>query len=283
MRSRTVTLPDGTRVPAIGQGTWFMGENASHRATEVAALRLGVDLGMTLIDTAEMYADGGAEQVVGEAIAGRRDEVFIVSKVYPHNASARLMPMACEASLRRLGTDRIDLYLLHWRGDVLLPEVVSGMERLREAGKIVRWGVSNFDTRDMRELWRAGGQECTTNQVLYHAASRGAEYELAPWCREHGMPVMAYCPLAQAGQLRQRLLDHPEVIALAQELDATPSQIALAWVIRQGDVIAIPKAARADHVRENAATAKVRLEAEHMARLDRAFPPPTSPAPLDVV
>lgn len=283
MTTKTVRLPDGTTVPAIGQGTWYMGDDASARRQEVRALQLGIDLGLTLIDTAEMYADGGAEKVVGEAIAGRRDSVFVVSKVYPHNASRSKMPLACDASLRRLGTDYIDLYLLHWRGSVPLGETVDAMERLVDTGKILRWGVSNLDTDDMRGLWRAGGDACVTDQVLYHAASRGIEFDLLPWCREHALPVMAYCPLAQAGNLREDLLGHPDIIDIADELGATPAQVALAWVIRAGDVIAIPKAAREAHVRDNAGAAAVTLAAHHLARIDAAFPPPVSREPLDVV
>ncbi|MFA9438531.1 aldo/keto reductase [Uliginosibacterium sp. sgz301328] len=283
MTTRNVQLPDGTSVPAIGQGTWYMGDDAGARGQEVRALQLGIDLGLTLIDTAEMYADGGAEKVVGEAIAGRRDSVFVVSKVYPHHASRSKMSLACDASLRRLGTDYIDLYLLHWRGSVPLAETIDAMERLVDTGKILRWGVSNLDTDDMRELWRAGGDACATDQVLYHAASRGIEFDLLPWCREHALPVMAYCPLAQAGNLREDLLGHPDIVGIADEIGATPAQVALAWVIRQGDVIAIPKAARDAHVRENAGAAAIALDPHHLARIDAAFPPPVSREPLDVV
>lgn len=197
-QTRTVMLPDGTALPAIGQGTWYMGEKQSSQEEEVRALRSGIELGMTVIDTAEMYAEGGAEVVTGKAISGLRDEVFLVSKVYPHHADRKQMITACERSLKRLGTDRLDLYLLHWRGGVPLEETVQALEQLKQSGKILRWGVSNLDTRDMQELWSLPeGSQCMVNQVLYHAVSRGIEHDLLPWMRERSVPVMAYCPLAQ--------------------------------------------------------------------------------------
>lgn len=274
----------GERVPAIGQGTWYMGEQASRRKEEVRALQTGIELGMTLIDTAEMYADGEAEKVAGEAIAGRRDSVYLVSKVYPHNADRRRMVKSCEASLKRLGTDHLDLYLLHWRGSVPLEETVEAMEKLRKDGKIRSFGVSNLDTADMKELWEVpGGDRCAVNQVLYHAASRGIEVDLLPWARRHHLPTMAYCPLAQGGRLREGLLKHPVMAGLAHNRGVTPAQIALAWVIRSGDVIAIPKAARDAHVRENAAAAEIELTAGELAQIDAAFPAPSVKVPLDIV
>jgi diketogulonate reductase-like aldo/keto reductase len=268
--TRTVRLPDGTLVPALGQGTWHMGERKGAARAEAAALRLGLDLGMTLIDTAEMYGDGGAEQVVGEAIAGRRDEVFLVSKVYPHNASADGIPAACARSLKRLRTDRIDLYLLHWRGRFPLAETVAAFEALKTAGKIRFWGVSNLDVEDMRELYGvAGGSACTTDQVLYHPGERGIEFDLLPWCRERGLPVMAYSPIGQGGLLRSRAL-----LSSAKRHGATPAQVAIAWGLRHKDVISIPKAATPEHVRENAAAGAIALTAEDLAAIDAQFPPP---------
>jgi len=263
---RTLELA-GVQVPVIGQGTWHMGEDPSRNREEVAALRLGIELGMTLIDTAEMYAEGGAEQVVGEAIAGLRDRVLLVSKVYPHNASRKGIPQACERSLQRLDTDYIDLYLLHWRGQYPLEETVEAFERLREAGKIGRWGVSNFDVDDLHEL---AAPACAANQVLYNLQERGIEFDLLPWCQQHRLPVMAYCPIGQGGQL----LTHPTLKRVAAHHEATPAQIALAWILRQDDVIAIPKAVRPEHVRLNAQAAQLRLEAGDLEALDHAFHAP---------
>lgn len=275
-----VTLPDGTRVPALGQGTWRMGEDSRARKAEVGALRLGIELGMTLIDTAEMYGEGGAEEVVGEAIAGRRDDVFIVSKVYPHNAGRRAVVAACERSLGRLGIETIDLYLLHWRGAVPLAETVEGFEALQRAGRIARWGASNLDVADMEALWSvAGGAGCATNQVLYNLAERGIEFDLIPWCAQRNVPVMAYSPLGQGG----RLLRHPALVEVAARHEATPAQVALAWTLRQPGVIAIPKAADREHVRQNAAAASLRLTKEDHARLDAAFPPPQRKRPLAIL
>ncbi|MGM3225711.1 aldo/keto reductase [Dickeya zeae] len=281
---KQVVFPDGKTVPAIGQGTWFMGESAQRRRAEVSALQAGIDLGMTLIDTAEMYADGGAEEVVGEALCGRRDQVYLVSKVYPHNAGGERAIAACERSLKRLKTDYIDLYLLHWRGRIPLTDTITAMERLQLAGKIGRWGVSNLDTRDMVELWSCqGGNQCQTNQVLYHLASRGIEYDLLPWCQQRQLPVMAYCPLAQAGQLRHDLLAHPAVVQVARQQALTPAQVLLAWVVRQSGVIAIPKASTLAHVKENAVALDVTLSPEQIAILDEAYPAPRHKQPLDVV
>jgi len=264
---RTTTLGN-QQVPVIGQGTWYMGEDPDQRQREVSALQQGIDLGLTLIDTAEMYAEGGAEEVVGQALAGRRDQVFLVSKVYPHNASAKGAIAACERSLQRLGTEHIDLYLLHWRGQYPLEETVEAFERLRSAGKIGRWGVSNFDTDDMQELGNPG---CTSNQVLYNPEQRGIEFDLLPWCRANAVPVMAYCPLAQAG----RLLRHPVLTQIAEAHGATPAQVSLAWVTRQDGVIAIPKAVEPRHVQLNAAAASLKLRDEDLRAIDAAFPAPT--------
>ncbi|KJD45010.1 aldo/keto reductase [Paenibacillus terrae] len=283
-KKSVITWADGREVPLIGQGTWHMGEKASLRQEEVRALQLGLDLGMTLVDTAEMYAEGGAEEIVGEAIRGRRDEVYLVSKAYPHHADRQGLAQACEASLTRLGTEYMDMYLLHWRGNIPLEETIQGMEKLREQGKIRKWGVSNLDTSDMEELWSlTGGDTCAVNQVLYHAASRGIEYDLLPWSRTHGVPVMAYCPIAQGGRLRRGLLEHPVMEDIAASHRVTPSQIALAWVIRDGDIWAIPKAVQESHVRENAAAANIRLTPEQLQQIDEAFPPPTQKQPLDIV
>ena len=243
---RMVRLPDGTEVPALGQGTWHMGERGNATDAEVAALKLGIELGMTLIDTAEMYGNGGAEEVVADAAQGQRDKLFIVSKVYPHNASRSGVAAACERSLKRLRTDRIDLYLLHWRGSHPLAETVEAFEKLRVAGKIRYWGVSNFDMGDMNGVARLpGGGNCSSNQVLYHAGTRGIEYDLLPWCREHRMPIMAYSPVGGQGA---RLLRSKALVDVAKRHDATPGQIAIAWTMRHGNVISIPKASDPAHV-----------------------------------
>jgi len=275
-------------LPAIGQGTWYLGEGLASRRDEVRALQHGLAHGLTLIDTAEMYGDGGAEDVVGEALAGHRDAAFLVSKVYPWNAGRDSAIAACEASLRRLRTDHLDLYLLHWPGKIPLEETLEAFERLREAGKIRRFGVSNFDVDEMAALSALpDGEACAVNQVLYHLGSRGIEHSLLPWQRARGIPTMAYCPLAQAGGLRRNLLTHPEVTDIAAELGITAAQLLLAWAIRpvngHRDVIAIPKATRLAHVEQNAAALAVELDAEHLARLDAAFPAPTHKTPLDIV
>ncbi|MBL5929100.1 aldo/keto reductase [Lelliottia amnigena] len=284
MSEKIVTFAEGLTVPAIGQGTWYMGENASQRRNEVDALRAGIDLGLTLIDTAEMYADGAAEEVVGEAIKGQREKVYLVSKVYPWNAGGQKGIAACDASLRRLGTDYIDLYLLHWRGNFGLDETVELMETLQQQGKIGRWGVSNLDYDDMQELASVtGGTACATDQVLYHLASRGIEYDLLPWCQQQNMPVMAYCPLAQAGRLRSGLMNHPVVNDIARNHQASAAQILLAWVISHKGVMAIPKAATLEHVTENAGALGIALSAEELLKLDNAFPAPDHKTALDVV
>ncbi|MGK6325628.1 aldo/keto reductase [Erwinia sp. DT-104] len=281
--NKTVTFSDQS-VPAIGQGTWYMGEESSKRGQEVAALQAGLEHGLKLIDTAEMYADGGAEEVVGEALRGRRDSAWLVSKVYPWNAGVVDAVEACERSLRRLQTDYLDLYLLHWRGTVPLEETITAMEKLQQAGKIRRWGVSNFDSSDLKELLaEEGGNACAANQVLYHLASRGIEYDLLPDCQQHAIPVMAYCPLAQAGRLRHDLLTHPVLNNIAQQKGITTAQLLLAWVIRKEGVMAIPKASSLQHVAENAAALEVVLSNEELALINEAFPPPNRKMPLDVV
>jgi diketogulonate reductase-like aldo/keto reductase len=278
---RTVALSDGNRVPVLGQGTWRMGESKSLRAREVAALRLGIELGMSLIDTAEMYGDGGSEEIVAEAIHGQRQGVFVVTKVYPHNASSAELPKACERSLKRLRIDAIDLYLLHWRERTPpLQETVDAFEKLRAAGKIKRWGVSNFDVDDMEELLSLEhGRKCAANQVLYNLQNREIEFDLPPWSHTNKIPIMAYSPVGHSGQL----LRNPALRKIAQSHDTTPAQIALAWVLRQPDVIAIPKASTGAHVRDNAASLKIKLTKEDLTDLDREFPPPKSNRPLPVL
>ncbi|WP_428483727.1 aldo/keto reductase [Rhodopila sp.] len=278
---RTVALPGGETVPALGQGTWNMGENRGEIRREADALRLGIDLGMSLIDTAEMYANGGAETVVAEASAGQRDKLFIVSKVLPSNASRSGVPAACERSLKRLKTDRIDLYLLHWQGGHPLAETVAAFEALRAAGKIRYWGVSNLDTADMTELLEvAGGQACAADQVLYHPDSRGIEFDLLPWCASHGIPIMAYSPL---GHHVRRLLGSPALRAVARRHRVTPAQVAIAWGLRHPMVISIPKAADVAHVRENAAAATLELTPADLAEIDAAHQPPGRKQALDLL
>ncbi|AXK36236.1 aldo/keto reductase [Streptomyces armeniacus] len=274
--ARTVTLPSGATVPALGQGTWRIGEDPARREGELTALRHGLDLGMTLIDTAEMYGSGGAEELVGEAVRGRRDEVFLVSKVLPWHADARGTVDACHASQRRLGTDHIDLYLLHWRGEVPLAETVEAFEGLVEEGSIGSWGVSNLDTGDLAEL--PAHARVQTDQVLYNLVRRGPEYDLFPRCRELAVPLMAYSPVEQG-----RLLRHEALRAVAAAHGATPAQVALAWVLRHDDVIAIPKASSAEHVAENHTALSLRLTEDDLRVLDEAFPPPTEKQPLDIL
>ncbi len=266
-------------MPSLGLGTWTMGEHRTRAAREVSALTLGLDFGMTLIDTAEMYGDGGAEEIVAKAIAGRRSDVFVVSKVYPHNAGRKSAISACDRSLRRLRTDHLDLYLLHWRGAIALAETVEAFERLRADGKIRRWGVSNFDTGDMQELMAIPeGRRCATNQVLYHLGQRGVEWDLLPRMREIGVPLMAYSPLGQGALLR----DH-RLAAVARDAGATPAQIALAWLCRASDIIAIPESTDPEHVRANRDAADLTLDGKAMAALDAAFPPPSRRTPLAVI
>ncbi|MEK3946664.1 MULTISPECIES: aldo/keto reductase [Paenibacillus] len=282
-RANRMLLPDGTSVPRIGQGTWNMGDDASRREEEIAALRLGVELGMDLIDTAEMYGEGNSELLVGDAIKGIRDDVFLVSKVYPHNAGNENLIRSCEESLQRLNTDHLDLYLLHWRGDIPLEVTVEGMEKLVSQGKIARWGVSNLDVDDMKELLSiAGGTHCAMNQVLYHLGSRGIEAELLPWQKSHRMPVMAYSPLAQAGALRKGVIESEAVQEIARIHNATPLQIMLAWTIREEEIITIPKASSREHVIENAAAGLITLSEEERWKLDEAFPIPSWKVPLDM-
>lgn len=276
---RHVTLPNGVEVPALGLGTWHMGDSSRTHAAEVRALQHGLDLGLSLIDTAEMYAEGGAEQVVGEAIAGRRDKVYLVSKVYPHNASRAGIPAAAERSLKRMKVDRIDLYLLHWRGQYALSETVEAFERLKAQGKIGAWGVSNFDTDDMAELAAvAAPRACCANQVLYHLGSRGIEFDLLPASARDGVPIMAYSPLGQGG-----ILDDGTVQAIARARDVAAATVALAWVLRQPGVIAIPKSSRIEHVEANAAAQDLELTAAEIAALDKAFPPPRRKQPLGML
>ncbi|QDC01894.1 aldo/keto reductase [Mesorhizobium sp. 8] len=279
MPMKTTTLPSGEAVPTLGLGTWRMGEDKSRFSDEVAALRLGLDLGVTLIDTAEMYGSGGSERVVGEAVAGRRDAVFIVSKVLPSNASRRGTVAACERSLKNLSTDRIDLYLLHWMGSVPLSETVEALEALKRDGKIRHWGVSNLDADEMEDL--AGlpaGNRCQTDQVLYNLSRRGPEFDLLPWCRQRSMPVMAYSPVEQGRLARNARLD-----AVAARHGASAAQVALAWVLAQDGIIAIPKAVQPEHVRQNVAALDIALSADDLADLDRAFPPPGRKSPLEMI
>ncbi|MBX5131407.1 aldo/keto reductase [Rhizobium lentis] len=275
----SITIPNGAEVPALGQGTWAMGEDAGHAKTEIESLRAGIDLGMTLIDTAEMYGDGGAEEIVGQAVRGRRDEVFIVSKVYPWNASLKGTIEACEHSLERLGTDRIDLYLLHWRGNYPLAETVAAFEMLKASGKIGAWGVSNFDTDDMEELLGVpDGVNVAANQVLYNLSRRGIEFDLLPWCRSRGIPVMAYSPIEQG-----HILHHPELIHIAKAYQATPAQLALAFLLKRDGVIAIPKTSNAERVRENRDCVSLDITDEDWEALDAAFPPPARKKPLEML
>lgn len=271
-----ITFPDGRKVPALGQGTWNMGEKASEASREIESLRRGIDLGMTLIDTAEMYAEGGAERIVGEAIRDCRDQVFVVSKVYPWNASRSGTPAACARSLERLGIDRIDLYLLHWRGEHPLEETVEAFEELKAKGLIGAWGVSNFDTDDMQELVSVpGGENVSTNQILYNLSRRGPEFDLIPFCRQRKIPVMAYSPIEQG-----RLLRNAELIRIAKAYQATPAQLALAFLLEQHGVIPIPKTATAERVEENRGATEIALTPEDREALDIAFPPPERKEPL---
>lgn len=276
---RTTTLTSGEQVPVLGQGTWFIGDSARTRAEEIATLQTGIDLGMSLIDTAEMYGEGASEKLVGEAIAGRRERVFLVSKVYPHNASLRGAVAACERSLKRLGTDYLDLYLLHWRGQVPLAETIEAFETLKDAGKIRHWGVSNLDSSDMEELLDLdGGSDVAVNQVLYNLTRRGVEYDLLPECVERGIPIMAYSPIEQG-----RMVGNAALSSIAERHNATSAQIALAWLLRQDKLIAIPKASTVAHVRENCGALNVKLTAEDLTALDAVFPPPKGPQPLEML
>jgi diketogulonate reductase-like aldo/keto reductase len=269
---RTISLPDGGAMPVLGLGTWMMGERKNAAAAERDALKLGIDLGMTLIDTAEMYGSGGAEEIVREAMAGRREEIFLVSKVLPQNASRAGTIKACEASLKRLGTDRLDLYLLHWAGSHPLNGTVDAFEQLKRDGKILRWGVSNFDRDEMKPL---DGTAVASDQVLYNLSRRGIEFDLLPWCHARSIPIMAYSPIEQG-----RILGNKTLVTLAKERGCSPAQIALAWVLRQNGVVTIPKATNVAHVRENRAALDLMLSDEECSALDTAFPRPKNPTAL---
>jgi len=276
---KTIALPSGERVPAFGLGTWMMAQNKAARAEEIATLQLGLDLGATLIDTAEMYGEGRAEELIGEAIAGRRDKVFLVSKVYPHNASRKDAVLACERSLRRLKTDRIVLYLLHWRGSVPLAETMDAFMALQHSGKIRHYGVSNLDLADMQELWKVpGGSATATNQVLYNLTRRGIEWDLLPQLRSRGVPVMAYSPIEQGKLIRNRKLTD-----FVQRHGMTPATVALAWLLASDDVIVIPKTSNRERLRENLAAVDIRLATAQLAELDQLFPPPKGPRPLEML
>ena len=278
---RTINLPGGERLPVLGIGTWNMGEKRRTRADEIAALQEAIELGMTVVDTAEMYGDGKAEELVAEALGSRRSDIFLVSKVMPQHATRRGTISSCEASLRRLKTDRLDMYLLHWRGSVPLDETLEAFQRLHSDGKIRHWGVSNFDADDMEELaglTARGGSIAATNQVLYNLTRRGIEYDLLPWCHTRAIPVMAYSPLEQG-----LLAGHKTLAAIAKRLNVTPAQVALAWVLRQPGVMAIPKAGSVEHVRENHGALQIEMASEDLAELDEAFPPPTRKRPLEMI
>ena len=272
----TVTLPSGARMPIFGMGTWHMGERNKNRGQEADALRYGLDLGIRLIDTAEMYGDGGAEEVIAEAITQRRDQVFLVSKVYPHNASRSGVAAACERSLSRLRTDYIDLYLLHWPGSIPLNETFDAFHRLRDSGKIREFGVSNFDTDDLQEIDESEHALLGTNQVLYNLAHREAEWAVLPWCRQRDIPVMAYCPLGQG----DRLLQSKVLKDIAQRHRATPAQIALAWLLTQDRVVVIPKSCRPERIKENYAATRITLSSQDLAELGESYPAPNQPTRL---
>ena len=280
----TVKLSNGAVVPAIGQGTWYIGETPSKRAQEIEAIRAGIEAGMTLVDTAEMYGSGLSEKLVGEAISSTdRKKLFIVSKVLPSNAGKKNMERSCDATLKRLDTDYLDLYLYHWRGSIALAETVACLEELKAKGKIRAWGVSNFDTRDMEELFALpSGKNCVVNQVLYHLGSRGIEFDLLPWMRRHGVALMAYCPLAQAGTLRRGLFENEIVAAVAQKHGCDVTQVLLAWCIRDGSTIAIPRSSKKEHTLLNSGADALKLDEEDFINLDKAFPPPSHKMPLDV-
>jgi diketogulonate reductase-like aldo/keto reductase len=276
---KTLQLPSGQKISVLGMGTWRMGESARNRTAEIVALRHGLDLGLSLIDTAEMYGEGGAEEVIAEVIEGRRASVFLVSKVYPHNASKRDAIAACERSLKRLKTDYLDLYLLHWRGSVPLAETLEAFRTLRTAGKIRDYGVSNFDVNDMEEVIELPpGNGIATNQVLYNLTRRGIERDLLPWCRERGIPIMAYSPIEQG-----RILNNRTLKEIAREREATPARVAIAWLLHQPDVIVIPKSSRIKGVEDNRAALDLKLTPEELERLDTAFPAPTKPVPLEML
>ncbi|MCW5745446.1 MAG: aldo/keto reductase [Alphaproteobacteria bacterium] len=273
----TVELPSGARMPKFGIGTWRMGEDRRRRKDETEAIRHGIDLGFTLIDTAEMYGEGGAEEAIADAIAGRRDGLYIVSKVYPHNASRRDAVAACERSLKRLRIERLDLYLLHWIGGAPFEETIGAFQKLKRDGKIADWGVSNFDLGDLQAWWAKDGGGCGTNQVMYNLARRGIEFDLLPWMQRHGIPLMAYSPFDRGPLARDRALK-----AVADRLGATAAQVALAWLLRQPGVVAIPKSADKARTTENFAALKITLGDADLAELDRAFPPPSGKRSLSM-
>lgn len=276
---KRIRLPSGENVPALGMGTWMIGENPSRRDEEIATIQRGIDLGMTLIDTAEMYGDGSSEKLVGAAIKGQREKVFLVSKVYPHNASRKAMPTACERSLKRLGVDCIDLYLLHWRGTIPLQESVEAFETLKTQGKIRHWGVSNLDQADMRELGELpNGTNVALNQVLYNLSRRGIEWDLLPWCKERGIPLMAYSPVEQG-----RLLRHAGLCELARRYGMTPAQLSIAWLLRNNQLIAIPKVSNRAHLEDNFRALQYPIEIPLLDALDRLFPPPHRAMPLEML
>ncbi|MGV1869773.1 aldo/keto reductase [Agrobacterium rosae] len=275
----TATLPSGVSIPALGIGTWNMGEERAAEISEISSIRKSVELGMTIVDTAEMYADGKSEEVVGKAIVDIREQVFLVSKVYPFNANAQGTIDACERSLKRLGTDHLDLYLLHWRGSHPLEDTVSAFDKLKADGKITDWGVSNFDTDDMEELFSfTEGKNCAVNQVLYNLSRRGPEYDLLPWCQNHGVPLMAYSPIQQG-----QLLKNHELIRIAKAYQATPAQVALAFLLDRDGVMAIPKSANPERVTENRGATDLDISDDDWAALDAEFPPPTQKVPLDML
>jgi len=274
-----IALPAGPKVPSLGLGTWNMGDDPTRRAEEMAALRVGIDLGMTLIDTAEMYGEGKSEELVGEAIRGKRDEVFLVTKIYPHNASRKGTPAACERSLKRLGVDTVDLYLLHWRGSIPLSETLDAFAKLQSEGKIQGFGVSNFDTADLEECWDLKhGREIRANQILYNLGRRSVEYDLLPWCRKQSLPVMAYSPVEQG-----RLLGQETLQKFAKARNATAAQIALAWLLLQEGVIAIPKAGTSEHVQENRKAMDLKLDDDDIRQLETLFPRPKERKPLEML
>lgn len=275
----TVALPSGKTIPALGIGTWNMGEARADATKEIASIRKAVELGMTVVDTAEMYADGRSEEIVGQAIETMRHETFLVSKVYPFNASATGTIEACERSLKRLRTDRLDLYLLHWRGSHPLEETVAAFEKLKADGKILDWGVSNFDTDDMEELFPLpNGKNCAANQVLYNLSRRGPEYDLLPWCQQHGVPIMAYSPIEQG-----RILSNHELIRIAKAYQATPAQVALAFLLERDGVMPIPKSANVERVVENLGAVELEITDEDWAALDAVFPPPERKVSLEML
>jgi diketogulonate reductase-like aldo/keto reductase len=267
---KTLQLRSGREIPILGQGTWRMGEKASQKQAEIDALKLGLDLGLSVIDTAEMYGDGGAEKIVAEAIATRRSEVYLVSKFYPHNASYKELIAACNRSLSRLKTDYLDLYLLHWRGSVPLSETLLGLQHLKQTGKILDYGVSNFDTDDLQEAESLpGGKEIVANQVLYNLLRRGIEWDLLPWCKQRQLAIMAYSPVEQ-----RAFVNDSKLKDIATQHNATPTQIALSWLLHQDNVLSIPKATNPDHVKENCAALDIQLTEQELRKLDLTFKPP---------